>query len=149
MLHKQLVWSDTNVHRTTFSCDAVGQRTLKQLANGTRASLSYDDAGQTTALYNLKSGGAVVSSFDDDAVISEALGEEIGRRAYELNQKAGGKEGRRIVRKLTTDLVEIRMQESAMGHVAEYQVRERIELGLSQSTVPDDAGPDIKVRFVE
>ena len=36
----------------------------KKLANGTRASFTYDAGNQLTKLYNLKSGASVISSFD-------------------------------------------------------------------------------------
>ena len=50
--------------RTSFSYDNAGRRTLKKLANGTRASFAYDPAGNLAKLYNLKSDGTVISSFD-------------------------------------------------------------------------------------
>jgi YD repeat-containing protein len=50
--------------RSSFSYDAGGRRTLKELANGTRASMTYDAASQVTQLYNLKSDDSVISSFD-------------------------------------------------------------------------------------
>jgi YD repeat-containing protein len=43
--------------------DAGGRRTLKLLANGTRASHTYDAADQLAQLANLKSDGSVISSF--------------------------------------------------------------------------------------
>jgi len=49
---------------TSFSYDAGGRRTLKQLSNGTRTSFSYDQASNLTGLFNLKTDGTVLSSFD-------------------------------------------------------------------------------------
>jgi YD repeat-containing protein len=48
---------------TTFSYSDAGRRTLKKLANGTRTSFSYDPPGNLTKLYNLKTDGTVLSSF--------------------------------------------------------------------------------------
>lgn len=50
--------------RTTFAYDVNGRRTLKLLANGTRASFIYDDADNLITLGNLKSDGSIISRFD-------------------------------------------------------------------------------------
>lgn len=49
---------------TTYAYDANGRRTLKLLANGTRASFIYDDADNLITLGNLKSDGSIISQFD-------------------------------------------------------------------------------------
>jgi len=50
--------------RTTFAYDAAGRRTVNRLANGSRASFTYDNVDQITLLSNLKSDQSVISSFD-------------------------------------------------------------------------------------
>ena len=42
----------------------TGRRTVKKLANGTRASFTYDAANRLTKLANLKSDGTTISSFE-------------------------------------------------------------------------------------
>jgi YD repeat-containing protein len=54
----------TKLGRTTYSYDAAGRRTLKKIGDGSRASYTYDNASQMTSLFNLKSGGSVISSFE-------------------------------------------------------------------------------------
>jgi RHS repeat-associated protein len=49
--------------RTTWTYDAANRETLKCLANGSKASMSFDAAGQLRLLENTKSTGAVISSF--------------------------------------------------------------------------------------
>jgi RHS repeat-associated protein len=51
------------LERTTFGWDSAGQLKTQTLANTTRASLSYDAAGQITFLANLTSSGSALSSF--------------------------------------------------------------------------------------
>ena len=60
----QLLSETSGATTTAYAYDANGRRTLKKLANGTRASFSYDDASNLTRLANLKSNGATISSFD-------------------------------------------------------------------------------------
>ena len=50
--------------RTTFSYDNAGRRTVKKLANGTRASMTYDDANELTVLTNMDSTGSYISRYD-------------------------------------------------------------------------------------
>ncbi|QDV52186.1 RHS repeat domain-containing protein [Gimesia fumaroli] len=51
--------------RTTFSYDAVGRATRKQLANGTRTSMAYDAAGRETQITHFTSSNTPFSSFAD------------------------------------------------------------------------------------
>src|SRR3990172_2030038 len=48
---------------TTFSYDADGRRIRKELANGSRASYSYDLASQVSQVYNFKSDSSVIVGF--------------------------------------------------------------------------------------
>jgi ATP-dependent Clp protease ATP-binding subunit ClpC len=83
--------------------------------------------------------------------VPEELITHIGHRAHELNQQAQGKEGGRIVRKLITDLLEIRIQQAATEHAAEYRACSRVELAFSDSppneTDEAQAQPQLVVRF--
>src|SRR5206468_2479193 len=50
--------------RTSWTYDAASRVTVQRLANGTRASYSYDDANQILRLANVKSDSTTISSFD-------------------------------------------------------------------------------------
>lgn len=56
--------SNPQSDRTSYAYDDAGRRTLKKLAHGTRASYTHDAADNLTKLYNLKSDGSVISSFE-------------------------------------------------------------------------------------
>jgi ATP-dependent Clp protease ATP-binding subunit ClpA len=80
--------------------------------------------------------------------VPESLITHIGRRAHELNEQAQGKEGGRIVRKLITDLVEIRIQQAATQQSADYKKCSRVELGFVEPAADgDSAATEIEVRF--
>ncbi|MEW4489961.1 hypothetical protein AB1L42_17895 [Thalassoglobus sp. JC818] len=73
--------------RTTYAYDSAGRRTVKKLANGTRASFTYDAASRLTTLANLKSDNSVISKFDyqyDKAGNRTAAAENDGSRVTYL-----------------------------------------------------------------
>ena len=49
--------------RTTFSYDVDGRRTRRELADGTRASYTYDVASRLSEVYNFKSDDSVIAGF--------------------------------------------------------------------------------------
>jgi len=78
----------------------------------------------------------------------QSLIEAIGRRAHELNEKAGGKEGGRIVRKLITDLVESRIQWAATRDAVGYKSCQKIRLELATDADADRETPLTTVQFL-
>ena len=50
--------------RTTWTYDNLGRTTERQLANGSKATYTYDAARRLTRLANVKSDDSVISSFD-------------------------------------------------------------------------------------
>jgi len=82
--------------------------------------------------------------------VPEVLIEFVGRRAHELNEKSGGKEGGRIVRKLITDLIESRIQNEADRRPEEYKQCAAIRLELESIRNGDEesrAIPRFRIEF--
>lgn len=85
--------------------------------------------------------------------VSEDLVQHIGRLGHGLNEKSGGQEGGRIIRKLLSDLIETSIQEQATSREAAYKSCRRIHVvyectdGNSTDSSIDRA--QIKVTFEE
>lgn len=69
--------------------------------------------------------------------IAEAVIAHIGRRADELNARANGEEGGRIVKKLVSEMIECEIQAAAMHRPNEYQACSVIRVGMSAGVVAD------------
>ena len=70
---------------------------------------------------------------DKNITVSESLISAIAQEAYRRNDKSGGKEGGRIIRKLISELIERRIQEETLKDKQRYHSTSSINLGLSQS----------------
>lgn len=70
----------------------------------------------------------------------------IADRAHQLNEKAQGKEGGRIVRKLIADLIESTIQRAITQRPSEYRACAAVVLAFTPPPA-DDASPGIAVRF--
>ena len=84
-------------------------------------------------------------------VVPEALIEYIGRRADEVNRKAEGREGGRIVRKLISDLIESQIQRAASVRTEEYVSCKSVEIVCDVEspidTESEKAAPEVTVAF--
>jgi ATP-dependent Clp protease ATP-binding subunit ClpA len=80
--------------------------------------------------------------------VPEALIQHIADEAHRLNQKAEGREGGRIVRKLMTDLIDIPIREATSKHPNRYRACSVVVLDCIQRDA-DSANepPKISVRF--
>src|SRR5205823_6568105 len=69
--------------------------------------------------------------------------EYVGEQAHRFNEKSGGQEGGRIVRKLITDWVESRLQREASLRPKEYRLCKSVALGFITPTFPsgDESPP--------
>ena len=70
---------------------------------------------------------------DKNIAVSESLISAIAQEANRRNDKSGGKEGGRIIRKLISELIERRIQEETLKDKQRYHSTSSINLGLSQS----------------
>ncbi len=81
--------------------------------------------------------------------VSEEAIELIGRRAHSLNEKSGGQEGGRIVRRLISDLIEDGVQRAASSRPHEYKQSKCIDVTLLD-TCSEGADPILSpaVQFI-
>ncbi len=83
--------------------------------------------------------------------IPQLLIEQIGQDAHRLNQKAKGKEGGRIVRKLIADWIEAKVQREVSLHPAAYRKCGAVVVELHQRTSGSGGDklfiPDVGVKF--
>jgi ATP-dependent Clp protease ATP-binding subunit ClpA len=83
--------------------------------------------------------------------VPDALIEHVGAWGYRLNERAGGKEGGRIVRKLLADWLEARMQRAIAERPEVYRASAtvRVEFRVPEGTVEGDVprAPEVTVRF--
>lgn len=70
---------------------------------------------------------------DKQVNISENLIQAIASESFRRNEKSGGKEGGRIIRKLISELIERRIQEEALKNKANYQTSNSIKLEFIKS----------------
>lgn len=84
--------------------------------------------------------------------IPESLIKYISRQGMQMNERSGGKEGGRIVRKLLQELVEATIQREAMERDREYRQCQKVELifmppppPLPQQPPPT---PKVQVKFI-
>jgi ATP-dependent Clp protease ATP-binding subunit ClpA len=78
------------------------------------------------------------------------LVELVGERAHHLNEKSGGKEGGRIVRKLLSEWVETRLQREVSGRPHEYRRSTAISIGMTpraEAAEQTEGPPLIAVEF--
>lgn len=82
--------------------------------------------------------------------VPENLIEAIGRFCHASNEKSGGKEGGRIVRKTIADVIESRIQTEAMRDDAAYRACETVTLSYTAADENDTAirPEDVQVTFV-
>lgn len=80
--------------------------------------------------------------------VPEQLIQHIGHKAHQLNEQAQGKEGGRIVRKLITDLIEIKIQQAATDAPAEYKECSTVQLVFEADEGEADSA-EIEVRFCD
>jgi len=79
-------------------------------------------------------------------VIPDALIKEIGRQSHELNEKSGGKEGARVVRKLIAELIESRIQKVGKENSQDYERYNRIELRFFPPGPEEQRHPEEKLK---
>ena len=81
--------------------------------------------------------------------VPEELIEQIGRHAHAKNEKSSGKEGGRIVRKLISDVIEVRIQDAATAEAEAYKTCERIVLSPESIEMTDGnvPAPEVAVAF--
>ncbi|QDT76778.1 ATP-dependent Clp protease ATP-binding subunit ClpC [Gimesia maris] len=80
---------------------------------------------------------------DKIIVVSDSLISALAKEAYRKNEKSGGKEGGRIIRKLISELIERRIQEETIIDKQRYQISTCITLELSEShdsVIQDETG---------
>lgn len=75
---------------------------------------------------------------DKTLTVSDEFISKIARQALRLNEKSGGREGGRGVRRLIADLVEDPVQRAAVGAGTDYRNCTEIELGLLSPSANDD-----------
>lgn len=82
-------------------------------------------------------------------VIPDALIDEVGRRAFRIDERSQGKEGGRVVRKLLANIVEARVQRAIGASPQEYRKCEEVAVELSECAVNGDAWnvPDDVIRI--
>lgn len=81
--------------------------------------------------------------------ISRELIECIGHEAHRRNASARGEEGGRIVRKLVSDLIESRIQDTAMTDRDAYRRTEIVRVGIECSSASDPRTQPLTVGHVE
>jgi ATP-dependent Clp protease ATP-binding subunit ClpA len=82
--------------------------------------------------------------------VPEALVLHVAERAHALNERSGGKEGGRVVRKLISDWVEAPLQRAISGRPAEYRACAAVTLEFVPPPGPGGEpaqAPDVSVRF--
>jgi len=70
------------------------------------------------------------------AFSSDAL-QSIARQAHELNDRSGGQEGGRIVRKLFSDRIERRIQEFAADRSGQFRATDSVQVMVSTHSSDD------------
>ncbi len=71
----------------------------------------------------------------------EALGHYVGRAAHRLDRQSGGREGGRVVHKLTAEWVESPLQRAVSQEPASYRQASRVVLTFSAPEDPSDDKP--------
>jgi len=84
--------------------------------------------------------------------ISPEIIEQLGRKGHELNERSGGREGGRIIRKLVADHIETRIQEAASNTPDAYSHCQQIIVQMQNDSLPskspfDESAPEIQVQF--
>jgi ATP-dependent Clp protease ATP-binding subunit ClpA len=77
-----------------------------------------------------------------ELIIEENLIQAVAYEAYRRNEKSGGKEGGRIIRKLIADLIERRILAESLQHRQRFQSMTRIVVKQFESTSPPAFDPD-------
>ncbi|HSG73108.1 MAG TPA: hypothetical protein VLA12_22025, partial [Planctomycetaceae bacterium] len=84
-----------------------------------------------------------------DLIIEENLIQALAYEAYRRNEKSGGKEGGRIIRKLIADLIERKILDESLQDREQFQSMTRIVVKLSEALPPvidrdEENSPDVK-----
>ncbi len=82
-------------------------------------------------------------------VAPEGLAAYVGEQGHRMNERSGGKEGGRIVRKLMSEWVEAALQRETSLRLEEYKCCKTVVLEFSPPLTPETTGtaPTILVRF--
>jgi ATP-dependent Clp protease ATP-binding subunit ClpC len=82
-------------------------------------------------------------------VAPEGLAAYVGEQGHRMNERSGGKEGGRIVRKLMSEWVEAALQRETSLRLEEYKSCKTVALEFSRPSTPETTGaaPTILVRF--
>lgn len=78
--------------------------------------------------------------------IDREIIDAIGRRGHELNDRSGGREGGRIIKKLVADLLESRIQQAATDEADRYRQADMIRLTLAGDPMDEESTGTITVE---
>ncbi|WP_437225948.1 AAA family ATPase [Planctomicrobium sp. SH661] len=67
----------------------------------------------------------------------------IGRKGHESNERSGGREGGRIIKKLVSDEIECRIQSAAIAHSSKHHSSETIQVMIEGDEIRVEFSPDV------